>query len=187
MAASNAMNDKIEAAVAVAQQWAKRAPGVSPDDIQYVLPDQKAWAQHQAWDADSWIFKNDTWVHPSKAGHKQLANTVTAGMCRSFGQWCGDKPAWVKTPQIAQPSIDQDIQGKVPARISQLSAKNLPDNTKQGNPLGWRSKTRGICTVHEGDVVAKEKSGTCRLAGFSARNGEFEALRERAALRVRNS
>ena len=65
-----------------------------PGDIRFVRPDQDAWSRHQAWNGDSWIFKNDTWVHPSVAGHEQLARTVTGGMCDAFGHWCGSPPHW---------------------------------------------------------------------------------------------
>lgn len=64
------------------------------NEIAFVLPNQTAWAEHQAWSGSSWIFKNDTWVHPSIEGHKQLAATVLSGMCTNFKHWCGDPPAW---------------------------------------------------------------------------------------------
>jgi hypothetical protein len=55
---------------------------------------QGDWAQHQAWSGSSWYFKNDTWVHPSVDGHKQLASTVTSAMCSHFHHWCGDPLVW---------------------------------------------------------------------------------------------
>ena len=53
-----------------------------------------AWKQNQpVGDIDkdlknSWVFLNDTWVHPSQLGHEQIAGTVEAAMCDHFGHWC---------------------------------------------------------------------------------------------------
>jgi hypothetical protein len=80
-------NSRIEDAVTSA---AKTAPG----KLRFVLPDQGAWAQHQAWNGSPWVFKNDTWVHPNAEGHKQLAATVIKAMCSFFGHWCGTPPKW---------------------------------------------------------------------------------------------
>jgi hypothetical protein len=64
------------------------------DNIRFVSPDQAEFGQHQAWDSQSWIFKNDTWVHPNEKGHEQLAKTVARGMCDAWKHWCGDPPHW---------------------------------------------------------------------------------------------
>lgn len=63
------------------------------DNIRFAPPDG-AWRQHQAWDGESWVFKNDTWVHPSVQGHEQLAATVTKAMCSAWQRWCGNPPHW---------------------------------------------------------------------------------------------
>jgi DNA-binding beta-propeller fold protein YncE len=57
-------------------------------NIIFVAPSED-WKQHQAWHPDSWVFKNDTWVHPSKLGHTQLARGVSIRMCEWFDKWCG--------------------------------------------------------------------------------------------------
>lgn len=67
-------------------------------DIVYVPP-AADWTQHQAWapDGQSWVFGNDTWVHPSRLGHEQIAYSVLGAMCQSFGHWCPDSnraPQW---------------------------------------------------------------------------------------------
>jgi hypothetical protein len=67
-------NGEIEDTVASA---ARAAPGM----VRFVLPDQGAWAGHQAWSGSPWVFKHDTWVHPNVDGHKQLAATVIKAMC----------------------------------------------------------------------------------------------------------
>jgi hypothetical protein len=80
-------NSDIEDVVASA---ARAAPG----KIRFALPDQGAWAGHQAWNGAPWVFKHDTWVHPNAEGHKQLAATVIKAMCSFFGHWCGAPPKW---------------------------------------------------------------------------------------------
>jgi hypothetical protein len=65
-----------------------------PNDIRFALPDQGAWSDHQAWTGNSWIFKNDTWIHPSVEGHQQLAKTAMRAMCDAWRRWCGDPPSW---------------------------------------------------------------------------------------------
>ena len=112
MAVQDAMNAKIAAAVGEVQQWAKTQPGIDPADLQLAIPNQSAWEQHQAWSNDPWVFKNDTWIHPSKAGHAQLVNTVTTAMCSAFGQWCGDQPAWDPTPPWPPPSSRRRSRGR---------------------------------------------------------------------------
>ncbi len=184
VAAQNAMNDKIAAAVGTVQDWARGQSGMKPTDLQYVLPDPGSWQQHQAWHNDSWIFKNDTWIHPSKAGHAQLAKVVTGKMCSAWGQWCGTQPAWDTTPQIEAARITQELRGSVPDVIKTNRPTDLPNRTKRDLPIGWGSDTPGKCTVFEGDVVGK-KSGQCTLTAYSARSGEHKALDEEYVLRVK--
>jgi hypothetical protein len=62
-----------------------------PGSISFVEQSTE-WENHQAWNAESWIFKNDTWIHPSKEGHRQLAESVTNEMCRLYKHWCGGAP-----------------------------------------------------------------------------------------------
>ena len=97
VALDNSMNDKIHAAVIQAQDWAKSEwPGTNRyTDLAWTTPDQSAWAMHQPEGPNaSWIFLNDTWIHPNQAGQEQLAHTVTAAMCSDFHHWCGTPPAW---------------------------------------------------------------------------------------------
>jgi hypothetical protein len=82
-------NDRIRSIVARAGSESGK-----PNDIRFALPDQGAWSDHQAWSGDPWIFKNDTWVHPSEQGHVQMAKTVTSAMCDAWKHWCGDPPSW---------------------------------------------------------------------------------------------
>ena len=98
VAVGNGLNANIHNAVTQAQNWAKTEwPGTNRyADLAWTLPNQFAWAAHQPKSAaGSWIFLNDTWIHPSQAGAAQLAKTVTAGMCRYFSHWCGGAtPVW---------------------------------------------------------------------------------------------
>lgn len=83
------LNGRIESDV-------NRARADHPGRISFVLPNAD-WANHQAWSDDgrgSWFFKQDTWVHPNRRGHEQLAATVEKAMCRDFKHWCGSPPAW---------------------------------------------------------------------------------------------
>jgi hypothetical protein len=82
-------NDRLRSLVAQAGAESGRS-----GDIRFALPDQTAWADHQGWSADPWIFRNDTWVHPNEQGHVQLAHVVTTAMCEAWGRWCGDPPSW---------------------------------------------------------------------------------------------
>jgi hypothetical protein len=88
-ALDNDANTKIEAVV----REAEASPG-GQGKIFFTLPDQSAWANHQAWSSDPWVFKNDTWVHPNAGGHKQLAATVVKAMCGDYHHWCGTPPTW---------------------------------------------------------------------------------------------
>ncbi|MBK6763023.1 MAG: hypothetical protein IPG68_06995 [Micrococcales bacterium] len=185
VAAQNAMNAKIAAAVASVQQWAKTQPGLKATDLQMAVPDQNAWASHQAWTSDSWVFPNDTWIHPSKAGHTQLAKTVTGAMCSAFGQWCGAKPAWVSAPTLAKATVKQAIKGDVPSRAKNRVATDLPHRTKQQNALHWDSSTPKICDVFEGDLVTHKKDGKCKLEANAVRSGNEKAFTDTFTVTVK--
>ncbi len=90
LALSDDANSKIKAAVA--QAAASASPGQKV--IAYTSPDKAAWEQHEPWSSDPWVFKNDTWVHPSVGGHEALARTVLGAMCANFQRWCGSPPHW---------------------------------------------------------------------------------------------
>ncbi len=90
LALGDALNGRLQEDVEKARRDGAKLPG----QIRFVLPGAD-WAQHQAWTGNnSWFFKNDTWVHPNAAGHKQLAATVVAAMCRDYGHWCGSPVKW---------------------------------------------------------------------------------------------
>lgn len=185
MAVQDAMNAKIAAAVGEVQQWAKTQPGIDPADLQLAIPNQSAWEQHQAWSNDPWVFKNDTWIHPSKAGHAQLANTVTTAMCSAFGQWCGDQPAWDPTPTVAAAVVPQKIKGSIPKRMTNKSREDLPHRTKQKNAVGWDSKTPKRCDIFEGDLVTFGKDGKCKLVANAFRSGKEKAMTKRFTVKVK--
>ena len=97
VALDNSMNESIQDAVVQAQDWAKNEwPGTNRyQDLAWTTPDQNAWAMHQPGSPNgSWIFLNDTWIHPNQDGQAQLAHSVTAAMCSHFGHWCGTPPVW---------------------------------------------------------------------------------------------
>ena len=183
-AAQDAINDNIAAAVGEAQQWAKDN-NINPANLQIATPDQSAWADHQAWSGASWVFMNDTWIHPSVAGHAQLAGTVTAAMCSAFGQWCGSQPTWDPTPEVADATLAQVLRGTVPARLTNRSYTDLPNMTKQGNAVGWDSLTPRVCKVYHGGVTTTRQDGKCRLVAEAVRSGREQRLRERHVLTVR--
>ena len=185
-AAQSAMNDKIAAVVGQAQAWA-RSQGMDASRMQMATPDQDAWSNHQAWHSDSWVFRNDTWIHPSKAGHTQLARTVTQRACQVWGQWCGDRPAWVTTPQEAPATVSQELKGSaIPAAVANRAEVDLPNVTKQSHPVGWQSRTPKICKVfHGGDLVAGPSDGTCRVTAYSAGGGKHRSLSKTVEIKVR--
>ncbi|MCB9423527.1 MAG: hypothetical protein H6527_00360 [Actinobacteria bacterium] len=185
IAAQNAMNAKIAAAVGSVQQWAKTQPGISAGNLQMAVPDQGAWQQHQAPDKDPWVFANDTWIHPSKAGHAQLAKTVTGAMCSAFGQWCGTQPAWVDAPTVAKATVTQVLKGKVPTKAKNKVAVDLPHRTKQQNAVGWTSLTPKICGIHEGDLVTYKKDGKCKVVASAVRSGNEKKHRSKYVVRVK--
>jgi len=97
VAVGNSLNEHIHKVVTEAQDWAKQEwPGTDRfKDIAWTAPDQAAWAAHQPHSPEgSWIFLNDTWIHPSRTGATQLANTVIKAMCADFRHWCGNPPLW---------------------------------------------------------------------------------------------
>ncbi len=46
--------------------------------------------QHYGPEGPSWVFGNDTWIHPSAEGHRDLASRVEAQMCLLYQHWCGN-------------------------------------------------------------------------------------------------
>jgi hypothetical protein len=98
IAVGKELNNKIQDAVMQAKEEAKkRWPDTNRDDnIVFTTPDEAEWEQHQPTSASSWIFRNDTWIHPSKAGAANLADTVEKAMCQHFDHWCGDSHEWNK-------------------------------------------------------------------------------------------
>lgn len=185
VAAQNAMNAKIAAAVGEVQQWAKNQPGIKASDLQLAVPNQGAWEQHQAWHSDSWVFKNDTWIHPSKAGHAQLAKTVTSAMCSAFGQWCGEQPRWSSAPTLAKATVKQQLKGSVPTKVGNRVAEDLPHRTKQQNAVGWDSTTPKICEIFEGDLVTHGKDGKCKLVANAVRSGDEKSYEQRFTVAVK--
>jgi len=96
VAVSIAVNGQILAAVEKTRAAArKRWPGMArAANIVFAQPDPTLWEAHQPKGGNgSWLFLNDTWIHPSKAGHANLAQTVAKAMCTSFGHWC-EPPEW---------------------------------------------------------------------------------------------
>lgn len=183
VAAQNAMNDNIAAAVGEVQQWAADN-NLNPGNLQIATPDQSAWADHQAWSNSSWVFKNDTWIHPSAAGHQQLAKTVTAATCSAFGQWCGEQPTWDATPEVAAAVVGQSLRGQVPDQVKNRTFANLPNMTKQGNAVGWDSLTPKLCKVYHGGVATTKRDGSCRLVAEAVRSGNEKAYREKHTVTV---
>lgn len=183
VAALNEINDKIASAVGQVQRWAVQQ-GWSPTSLQMATPDLKAWEEHQAWDADSWVFKNDTWIHPSAEGHKQLAKTVLAATCKSWGQWCGNKPAWVSTPQVKAATRIQQPVGSVPSTAKNRKVLNLPNRTKQNNALGWTTSTPKTCRVINGELVTDRKDGKCRITAYAVRSGPDKPFKKSYTITV---
>ena len=127
-----------------------------------------------------WVFKNDTWIHPSKAGHAQLANTVTTAMCSAFGQWCGDQPAWDPTPTVAAAVVPQKLKGSIPKRMSeQVHGGSAPPNqAEERGRLGLQDSQ--TVTIFEGDLVSfGKKDGKCKLVANAFRSGKEKAMTKR--------
>ncbi len=178
-----AMNEMIAAAVAGVQNTA-----AGGHNLQFVLPDQDKWLNHKASDPVSWIFKNDTWIHPSEAGHEQLAKTVIAGMCQDMGRWCGSPPSWNKQSVRAtfpKKNVRQRIKGKAPLTIRVRSARDLPSYTKQGQTIHWKAAKSSKCTVDRGWVVAKKRAGVCKLTGTAIKSASLKTLTVKVRIRVR--
>jgi len=92
------LNNLIQNAVDKAKEEAKKEwPGTGRDDnIVFTTPNGNEWEQHQPTSGDSWVLKNDTWIHPNKAGDTNLAKTVADAMCSHFDHWCGSDWRWSK-------------------------------------------------------------------------------------------
>ncbi|MEI2786645.1 MAG: hypothetical protein V9E82_13235 [Candidatus Nanopelagicales bacterium] len=131
------------------------------------------------------MFKNDTWIHPSAAGHQQLAKTVTAAMCEGFGQWCGQQPTWDLTPAVAPATVRQQLRGAVPDRVANRTFADLPNVTKQGNAVGWDSLTPKRCRIYHAGVTTTKRDGTCKVVAEAVRSGAEQRYREQHRIRVR--
>jgi hypothetical protein len=97
VAIGSELDNLIEQAVETARHEAREKwPNTNrAANIVFTVPDTAAWEAHQPHSPEgSWVFLNDTWIHPSKAGATDLAQTVAAAMCASFGHWCGTDQGW---------------------------------------------------------------------------------------------
>ena len=100
-AVGSELNNLIHDAVDKAKDQAKQRWGADvADNLVYTQPNEAEWEKHQPTSSDSWIFKNDTWIHPSKAGDGNLADTMTAAMCQHFDRWCGSGETWASSHSI---------------------------------------------------------------------------------------
>jgi len=141
-ALGNHLNAKIEAVV---KQAAASAGGQGK--IFFALPDQAAWANHQAWSSESWVFKNDTWVHPNVEGHKQLAMAVRIAMCRDYQHWCGSPPRWCG-PAAHSRSFSRNSRETSPYDPSSASAEHRAANPASSSPgSAGRTSTSGPVTA----------------------------------------
>ena len=58
-------------------------------NLVFLRPSNDWWThQYYSNNGDSWVFANDTWIHPSAAGHRVLGTSVEAAMCSTFYHWC---------------------------------------------------------------------------------------------------
>jgi hypothetical protein len=99
IAVGSELNNLIHAAVDKAKEEAKKEwPDTDrADDLVYTQPNETEWEEHQPKSPKgSWVFLRDTWIHPSKAGAANLADTVTKAMCTHFDHWCGPDTSWTK-------------------------------------------------------------------------------------------
>ena len=180
-AVGNALNSYIAAAVASVQQ-----SNPNGAKLQFALPNQAQWQQHQGWDTDPWIFPNDTWIHPNEEGHGQLAQTVISQACTDFGQWCGSQPAWVSGTQAtaAAAKEKQRVVGKVAARVGTRKARHLPSFTKQGQTIAWKATKRSKCHVFLDKVVGHKKPGKCALTARAIRSHSLKGLKKTYTVKV---
>lgn len=97
-AVGSELNNLIHGAVDQARADAeKRWPGTDrADNLVYTQPSEAEWEAHQPTSRESWVFKNDTWIHPNKAGDANLADTMTKAMCEHFGRWCNSGATWAQ-------------------------------------------------------------------------------------------
>lgn len=179
----DAINSMIASTVAEVQN--KQPNG---KDLQFVLPDQKAWLKHQATDSDSWIFKNDTWIHPSDAGHTQLAKTVTNGMCLDMGRWCGSTPSWTKTSvraKLPKKKAHQKVKGSAPAfGVKAKSVHDLPAYTMQDQTIYWKASKSSQCKVKLNQVIAKKQAGNCTLTAKAIKSASLRTMKAKVTFRV---
>jgi hypothetical protein len=96
-AVGSELNTLIHGAVDKAKEEAKARWGDAvADNLVYTQANEAEWEAHQPTSKESWIFKNDTWIHPSKLGDANLAATMTKSMCEHWGKWCGPDYTWTK-------------------------------------------------------------------------------------------
>ena len=180
-AVGNALNSYIAAAVASVQQ-----SNPNGANLQFALPDQAQWQQHQGWDSDPWIFPNDTWIHPNKEGHGQLAQTVIDEACVDFGQWCGDQPSWVTGTQASAAAAKkkQRIDGVVKKRLGTRQARHLPSYTKQGQVIDWNASKRSRCHVFLDKVVSHKRAGSCTVTAKAMRSHALKGMTKTVTIKV---
>ena len=180
-AVGNALNSYIAAAVASVQQ-----SNPNGANLQFALPDQAQWQQHQGWDSDPWIFPNDTWIHPNKEGHGQLAQTVIDEACVDFGQWCGDQPSWVTGTQASAAAAKkkQRIDGVVKKRLGTRQARHLPSYTKQGQVIDWNASKRSRCHVFLDKVVSHKRAGSCTVTAKAMRSHALKGMTRTVKIQV---
>lgn len=180
-AVGTAMNSYIAATVAAVQQ--SNSNGAN---LQFALPDQSQWQQHQGWDAVPWIFPNDTWIHPNQLGHAQLAQTVISEVCTDFGQWCGSQPEWTVGAQATAAKAKRKQRlGAVPSGpMRTRKAKHLPSFTKQGQTVAWTAGKRSSCHVFLDKVVTHKRPGACRLTARAINSHSLAKMSKTVTVKV---
>lgn len=92
-------------------------------------------------------------------------------------------PAVVAGVSTGSVKPDQMLKGQLKTSLGKSQRMKLPRTTAAGDPLSWKSKTTGICTVRKGKVTG-EKHGHCVLL---ARTDETAAAayKEKFVIRIR--
>ncbi len=143
----------------------------------------------QYWDGSTWKTFNDGVSPNTSATVTGLTNGTGYLFRLSATNERGDSDfgpnSAVVTPALV---VDQHVVGaRVPAKMKHNNRRpaKLPVATDGGQRIVWVSATPRICKVQKGKLKLTGKRGVCRITAVAAAAGNFRALRQSYAIRIK--
>lgn len=184
MYVSGLLNDAIRDAVESTRSWARAQWPGEGRDSRIAFVDTAAlddWQAHQTWNKETWVFPNDTGIHPSRAGHAVMAKNVAVESCALLGLYCAQNAAldpngW-QFPGRAEGARATAFAASASAASAVASAASSP----AGTAAATRSAGRGsavVARVGKTEITAAQVRRMGRLLGDDARRPSSKTAAE---------